>query len=664
MESVTINNCAYSLTNIAIENSKFLTCYLSKNWINRDPINIPHIHNFIEDKHVIKAVDILNTNTFRIDKDIFVLRHILDYLECSALIEKLDQFIKDNVDELRRMDINIFLLVPDLISDISEDELLTLLEFIDIGLFTFGDLCKFTLAEFPENGGYYTNGTSTFDIYKLEKYLHYVVYFKEKIILPSAMDEKIRVSYKTENGFIIPKSSFYEEGEKILVSKNVFEERLNTFTEGHLRNLSWDNVVLAGGCLSLLLSKNHIIEDYPTSDVDLFVYGNEDERKNKMQELVAYFHNTGIALTYQRGVIVSVFVRGSKRNFQIINSGWKKADEIIEDFDLSISQIYFDGKQVKCTGTALISLLHQSCLVLKHERVHLSRFIKTLDRGYSLIFPNSEYSILTSNHIYIKEDLLNKIDILREDMEVVSSMNKYLYVTDEPLERVTYLVKLIFGEKYKLIHAYDDSITQPWWIDHYTSDENNLEQANLYSCRRQNLSDCILYVPVNKISPDTYLTRDIYLFRLVDQCGRDIIVNLYNCVLLSTYIPSESSFIMCVKISPSMRTKLDKVVTKLCEMVWAQSRSVYISQPIDMYNSQKDIYPDSIMVAKNYNKKNFPLLIIQGKEINDFNEINLGGKMFNLSIKVQITWTYKHFSITYRLGKHISNVRPIPRIII
>jgi hypothetical protein len=89
-------------------------------------------------------------------------------------------------------------------------------------------------------------------------------------------------------------------GVPAIVSQKEFERNFDLFTEGSLRNLNWSNIFCAGGAVLAALSpiperyakrnkerKQYYHEKaYPASDVDLFVYGlNEEGAKNKLTEI-------------------------------------------------------------------------------------------------------------------------------------------------------------------------------------------------------------------------------------------------------------------------------------------------------------------------------------------------------------------------------------------
>lgn len=70
-----------------------------------------------------------------------------------------------------------------------------------------------------------------------------------------------------------------------IVSKQQFLANFEEFTQGCLRNISWDNLFIAGGAILGCLSSNQ--DGYRSSDIDLFIYGIEDE--NTANEKVIHY---------------------------------------------------------------------------------------------------------------------------------------------------------------------------------------------------------------------------------------------------------------------------------------------------------------------------------------------------------------------------------------
>lgn len=80
------------------------------------------------------------------------------------------------------------------------------------------------------------------------------------------------------------------EGRHSLVEREVFEANFDVFTSGALSLISWNNVLVAGGSvLACMTPTPDYVEslhyfyhekEYPTSDIDLFIYGLNEEQVN------------------------------------------------------------------------------------------------------------------------------------------------------------------------------------------------------------------------------------------------------------------------------------------------------------------------------------------------------------------------------------------------
>jgi hypothetical protein len=240
----------------------------------------------------------------------------------------------------------------------------------------------------------------------------------------------------------------YKPKEKILVPYYDGISRLKLFTENMLCDINlkeFNNVAIAGGCLSLILSRSYVdFNKYPNSDIDLFVWGPESE--TTINKLLIQLHRSNNMLVFKRGRIVTILVRYKQRNIQIINSPLNSLQEILEDFDYSISRVAFNGELFLCTQDYLLSLASQTSLMYR-EIVDLERIAKLLERGISVVF--SENTVIRGAKSYTVFDLFNMN--IYEEQTVVEKLNKYLTITDESAERCKLLMQGLYAPGYQLV---------------------------------------------------------------------------------------------------------------------------------------------------------------------------------------------------------------------
>src|SRR5205085_45736 len=88
-----------------------------------------------------------------------------------------------------------------------------------------------------------------------------------------------------------------------LVNKADAKDRLYRFTEGMLDNITWDNIALIGGSVSLILN-DYNFDDYLAADIDLFVWG--DNRKVTINRLLKELRSQLDIVVFQRVRIIIV----------------------------------------------------------------------------------------------------------------------------------------------------------------------------------------------------------------------------------------------------------------------------------------------------------------------------------------------------------------------
>lgn len=230
----------------------------------------------------------------------------------------------------------------------------------------------------------------------------------------------------------------YTSGEQTLCSYDEFINRFKVFTEGHVASLSSDTCIYAGGALSKLLGSNYDPKYARQSDVDMFAGGSDyDTRKKYVKDildhltLVATSNGSQIYYAY-RGSVISVYIAGINRKYQIITNDCNGKQGIIEKFDLSHLQWMFDGTQVLGTPEALLSMREQATRCRNTARLKTHRLVKALYCGYDII---KDTDVITN--IIDITDLLTKPTTGDSDLaRIIRGFYGYYYpskcVDDDP----------------------------------------------------------------------------------------------------------------------------------------------------------------------------------------------------------------------------------------
>ena len=186
-------------------------------------------------------------------------------------------------------------------------------------------------------------------------------------------------SEKEKQNYIMPLKDEERKanGEMAIVDKQEFMKNFAIFSESALQNLDWTNIVVAGSSvLTPLLpvpekhkqNKKTLREYYhnmlaPTSDVDVFIYGaNEEEAYQRMIQIEATVKDNLLweVTSIRTKHTITIVSRYPNRHVQIVLRLYKSVSEILTGFDVNCSCVAFDGKQVYASPRAIASLITQS----------------------------------------------------------------------------------------------------------------------------------------------------------------------------------------------------------------------------------------------------------------------------------------------------------------
>jgi len=219
----------------------------------------------------------------------------------------------------------------------------------------------------------------------------------------------------------------------VICDKKILIDRFQKFTFGILEGLTGapitKNFLCCGGSISKLAHPNTIVQNMRQTDLDIFIFANTyDERTHVLCELLKYFEKYTPYYAVV-GSVVSVYLRGIRRKFQIISINASSPVEILARFDFTHLQIgiMLNGADydVVATHSALMAYQYGATQIHNVARLKTDRMVKTLLNGFDIIkhpaVDDAHFSILMIDDSTTTSQI-GKIKI---------EMSKYYYVPAE-----------------------------------------------------------------------------------------------------------------------------------------------------------------------------------------------------------------------------------------
>lgn len=601
---LTINGTRYNLSEKALNNSKYLKLHTQQD--HGSVLKLKHEVCEVLDEDVSVLLSVLEGTAFVLSERIYVLYFLLKLLGCDNKIKDLDEFILNNIEDLRDLDIRIYLVKPELIWNLNCSEISNLLQYVDRGVISFAEIVKHTLSK-----NYESNMSPGFR----QQCTVFPIFRQQSNVFP-LFDFDNYIKYEDKDFSCVKYQAVprFVRGDKILADKSVFEERLRQFTCGVLENFVWENVALMGGSLSLILNDNLKLEDYPYSDVDLFVVGSTLENREKtMNEILDYFYGyDNEARFYQCGSVVTILLKDIDRNFQIIDSGFTTLVEVAKGYDCGISQLWYQGdnKVLNSTAIGMLSLVHQVNPMLNNFG-ETSRLYKQYLRGYTT---------LLSPQIKYRKELLEDINLVPEILEqndkVIKSLNKYIRFTSEnTTEEIDSLMKSIYSPHYKLTREYKANGSSLWlnnYNEHWENDLINPDSLKLLvsgikltgridSDTGKHEMEKFNILP-GEILPTLTDQNRLLIFYLSDNNRSPILINIgKNQFLGKCGVPGQNQ--IWLKLNQESRQKIDWLMEKYIDMVKTYIVKYYrgklpTHRSLDrLYENKNNIYRNNLFVS-------------------------------------------------------------------
>ncbi|KAJ5164427.1 uncharacterized protein N7500_006257 [Penicillium coprophilum] len=192
----------------------------------------------------------------------------------------------------------------------------------------------------------------------------------------------------------------------VVPSLNEFQNNFALFTEGSLSEIDWSNVVVAGSAVvtSLLpvpekyrnskrgLRKYYHEEFAPASDVDLFLYGlDEEQALEKIMHIEDKIKNTILyeTTTIRTKNTITIASQYPNRHVQIVLRIYHSVAEILTGFDVDVSCAAYDGHQVYTSPRAIAAYITQTNQIdlTRRSPSYENRLSKYSRRGFEVFWP-------------------------------------------------------------------------------------------------------------------------------------------------------------------------------------------------------------------------------------------------------------------------------------
>ncbi|PGH11964.1 hypothetical protein AJ79_04551 [Helicocarpus griseus UAMH5409] len=212
---------------------------------------------------------------------------------------------------------------------------------------------------------------------------------------------------------LIPEARKKDGSPAIVPSIEQFKENFRLFSESSLIDMDWNNVVVAGSAVTTCLlpvpdkfnpTRKAQREYYhekiaPSSDVDLFLYGLDEEQAiEKIKQIEQCIRNSileeiSVIRTKNALTIVSKY---PTRHVQIVLRLYKSISEILTGFDVDCACTAFDGSQVWASPRAIAAYVTQanSIDLTRRSPSYENRLAKYAHRGFEVHWPALDRSKL------------------------------------------------------------------------------------------------------------------------------------------------------------------------------------------------------------------------------------------------------------------------------
>ena len=221
----------------------------------------------------------------------------------------------------------------------------------------------------------------------------------------------IKKSDKTEFIPIADNVANLGSGE-VVFSPNNTKRYINSLTCDF--NFKDSGLVVAGG---LMTAKEY----YQIKDVDIFIIAdNENQAKKQINVFLDHIRPLCEKIVVTKNCITILPYKFSMVPIQIICRYYKKAADIISDFDISAACVYYDGEEFYFNEESKFTY-ETGYIILNANRINSSfanRLNKYINKGFGLVLPYMDNNVLNSLLISDCDNDCKNINIFFESLVI------------------------------------------------------------------------------------------------------------------------------------------------------------------------------------------------------------------------------------------------------
>lgn len=273
-----------------------------------------------------------------------------------------------------------------------------------------------------------------------------------KISEKTVIDEKIIIDEKSEENIVKTKlmvKKTIEPNNYIEYHDANFKNNLGKYTFGLNNVIPWENggFVFSGGLLSDIVKNNFNAE---LMDIDLFLYGSTESKINTLNKLLDNLDLNQYNYIFGcNGSVIYIMVQGISRLIQLIMTKKTKPEEIIDGFDFTHLQIYYDGNKIFGTEKAIEQIKTNMTEFTETHEVQ-QRLIKYFEKGIC----NLEKIIYSTDKFILHKKTLKKLMNERALKKLYKTTHNLTIYTDlTPINFNNFDINKIDLKKYIGVHS-------------------------------------------------------------------------------------------------------------------------------------------------------------------------------------------------------------------
>lgn len=259
----------------------------------------------------------------------------------------------------------------------------------------------------------------------------------------------------------IAETTMPELDSSVVVSDNDVTERFNKYTFGVFETspnpdigdneeFPWEGVMVAGGSMVQIINPNY--KPRRSSDVDIFIYGDNYETNKKRYLAVRRWFDSPKTIFGVRGSVVYIYIEDIQRSFQLICGDTNNPFDVIGRFDLTGVQIgmykavphttfrsyelgsahmaqlpeRFDGMTVVATPECIETMRTRVSKIVNFSRFRTKRMLKHMINGFHVLIDE-----------YVRDNLADIGKLVESRRPVISEVINEIHMFFYPMRVLT-----------------------------------------------------------------------------------------------------------------------------------------------------------------------------------------------------------------------------------